>query len=401
MTSLEKLLESRKIIVVVGSGGVGKTTSSALFALHAAIQGRRVLVMTIDPARRLANALGVDGLDHEIERIDLDMFRAFDIEPKGELWATMLDMKSAFDSIIERNVTSEADREAIHANRFYHFFSTSLAGAQELSATDRLLDVVRSGRFDLVVLDTPPTANALDFLDAPARFAEALDNDTIRWFIDAGARAVKATNLVNVGAGMIVKTLGRFTGMDFFRELGDFLFHLNKVLIGFHDRSQETQRILSGDETAFVIVTSPDPATVREANFFRQRLNDFRVRFGAVVVNRVRQLLPEDAPLDDTAESLSETLMGFPSSTMYGQPLTQRLAHNLLVNAKNFEGLASRDARTIQELKTEFGEGVDLRTVPMYAMDIHSLEGLERVRRDLFGLESLDALIARRAQKSS
>src|SRR5699024_8626374 len=120
----------------------------------------------------------------------------FDVEPKGELWATMLDMKSAFDSIIERHVESDEERDAIYNNRFYHFFSTSLAGAQELSATDRLLDVVRSGRFDLVVLDTPPTSNALDFLDAPKRFADALDNDTIRWFIDAGRRAVKATNLV-------------------------------------------------------------------------------------------------------------------------------------------------------------------------------------------------------------
>lgn len=400
MTSLEQLLKTRQIVVVVGSGGVGKTTSSALFALHAALEGRRVLVMTIDPARRLANALGVDGLDHEIERIDLDMFRSFDVEPKGELWATMLDMKSAFDSIIERNVPDEADRKAIHENRFYHFFSTSLAGAQELSATDRLLDVVRSGRYDLVVLDTPPTANALDFLDAPARFAEALDNDTIRWFIDAGSRAVRATNLVNVGAGMIIKTLGRFTGMGFFQELGDFLFHLNKVLLGFHERSQETQRMLSGEDTAFVIVTTPDPATVREASFFRRRLDDFKVRFGAVVVNRVRNLLPEDAPVDDSVEALTDTLMTFPSSKMYGQGLTQRLAGHVLENAKNFNGLAKRDRRTIEELQAEFGADVELRQVPMYSTDIHSLEGLERVRRDLFGLESLDDVTARRAHKS-
>lgn len=399
MSQLEELLKSRQIVVVVGSGGVGKTTSSALFAMHAAIEGRRALVMTIDPARRLANALGVEGLDHEIERIDLEMFREFDVEPKGELWATMLDMKTAFDSIIERNVTSDEDREAIHNNRFYHFFSTSLAGAQELSATDRLLDVVRSGKFDLIVLDTPPTANALDFLDAPARFAEALDNDTIRWFIDAGSRAVRATNIVNVGAGMIVKTLGRFTGMDFFRELGDFLYHLNKVLVGFQERSQETQALLSGNNTAFVIVTSPDPATVREAGFFHRRLDDFKVKLGGVVVNRVRQVLPEDAPLHASVEELTDTLMTLPSSSMYGEKLTQRLAANLLSNAKNFNGLALRDRMTLAELQTEFGEGVDLRTVPMYATDIHSLRGLERVRRDIFGLESLDDVLARRAKK--
>src|SRR5699024_10651788 len=121
------------------------------------------------------------------------------------------------------HVTSEKERKQIYNNRFYHFFSTSLAGAQELSATDRLLDVVRSGRFDLVVLDTPPTTNALDFLDAPKRFADALDNDTIRWFSDAGRRAVKATKFVSVGAGMIIRTIDRFTGIDLFRELVEFL----------------------------------------------------------------------------------------------------------------------------------------------------------------------------------
>lgn len=396
MSSLEELLDTRGVVVVVGSGGVGKTTSSALFGLHAAIRGKRVLVMTIDPARRLANALGVDGLDHDIERIDLDMFRDFDVEPKGELWATMLDMKSAFDSIIERHVESDKEREEIYNNRFYHFFSTSLAGAQELSATDRLLDVVRSGRFDLVVLDTPPTSNALDFLDAPKRFADALDNDTIRWFIDAGRRAVKATNLVNVGAGMVIRTLGKFTGVDFFKELGEFLYHLNKVLVGFHDRAQETQEILIGENAAFVIVTSPDPATVREASFFRQKLHEYNAKFGAVVVNRVRQVLPVDTLLDDGSEALANALSTLSPSDLYGASMTERLAEKLTQNAQDFNGLARMDARTIEALGVEFGAGVSLNQVPLYAHDIHSLKGLERVRRDLFGLTSLDEVLAQR-----
>jgi len=393
MSTLEQLLDSRRVVVVVGSGGVGKTTSSALFGLHAAIRGKRVLVMTIDPARRLANALGVEGLDHDIEQIDLEMFREFDVEPKGELWATMLDMKSAFDSIIERHVTSEKERKQIYNNRFYHFFSTSLAGAQELSATDRLLDVVRSGRFDLVVLDTPPTTNALDFLDAPKRFADALDNDTIRWFIDAGRRAVKATNLVNVGAGMVIRTLGRFTGIDFFRELGEFLYHLNHVLVGFHDRAQETQDILMGDDAAFVIVTSPDPATVREAQFFREKLNEYDAKFGAIIVNRVRQLLSSDRTLQENASALHQELMTLAPSEMYGASMTERLAEKLSKNARDFNGLAEMDAATIERLRAEFGGDVGLSQVPLYAHDIHSLKGLERVRRDLFGLSPLDDVL--------
>src|SRR5690625_187754 len=394
MSTLESILDTRRVVVVVGSGGVGKTTSSALFALHAAIGGKRVLVMTIDPARRLANALGVDGLGHEIERIDLNLFREFDVEPKGELWATMLDMKSAFDSIIERHVKSDQEREQIYNNRFYHFFSTSLAGAQELSATDRLLDVVRSGKFDLVVLDTPPTTNALDFLDAPKRFADALDNDTIRWFIHAGRRAVKATNLVNVGAGMVTRTLGKFTGIDFFRELGEFLYHLNNVLVGFHDRAQETQDILMGDDAAFVIVTSPDPATVREAQFFRQKLNEYDAKFGAIIVNRVRQLLPAEPSLQEDPKVLHQALMQLAPSELYGSSLTERLAEKLSKNACDFNGLAKMDARTIETLSKEFGSGVALNQVPLYAHDIHSLQGLERVRRDLFGLTPLDDILA-------
>lgn len=394
MSTLETLLDTRRVVVVVGSGGVGKTTSSALFALHAAIRGKRVLVMTIDPARRLANALGVDGLDHEIERIDLNMFREFDVEPQGELWATMLDMKSAFDSIIERHVPSKAERRAIYNNRFYHFFSTSLAGAQELSATDRLLDVVQSGRFDLVVLDTPPTTNALDFLDAPARFADALDNDTIRWFIDAGRRAVRATNLVNVGAGMVIRTLGKFTGIDFFKELGEFLYHLNKVLVGFHDRAQQAQEILMGDDAAFVIVTSPDPATVREAQFFRQKLNEYHAKFGAIIVNRVRQILSADATLQENTQALHQALMALSPSELYGESLTERLAEKLAKNAREFNGLAQMDAHTIETLRKEFGNDVSLSQVPLYAHDIHSLKGLERVRRDLFGLVPFDEILA-------
>lgn len=397
MTRLQELLLSRKIVVVVGSGGVGKTTTSALFALHAAIEGKRVLVMTIDPARRLANALGVEGLDHEVMEIDLAKFADFDVQPKGRLFATMLDMKSAFDSIIERNVPNPADRKAINENRFYRFFSTSLAGAQELSATDRLLDVANSGEYDLVVLDTPPTTNALDFLDAPKRFADALDNETIRWFIEAGSKAARSTNFMNVGAGMIIKTLGRFTGMDFFRELGDFLMHLNKVLVGFQERSQHTTQLLSDDST-FVIVSSPDPATVREAQFFRQRLRDFNVHFGAMVVNRVRQLLPDDAPIDVPVEALTDRLMEYPSSGLFSRPLTQRLAASLQTNAKNFQSLAEIDDRTIAQLEKEFGDSVEIRRIPMYATDIHSLDGLERVRRDLFGLESFDELSARLAK---
>ena len=390
MTTLSELIATRRVLVCVGSGGVGKTTTSAIIGLHAALRGRRVLVMTIDPARRLANSLGIEGLDHEIQQIDLSAYDDLGREPGGALWATMLDMKSAFDSIVDRHIKDPAERKAIDSNRFYRFFSTSLAGAQEMSATDRLLDVIDSGQFDLVVLDTPPTTNALDFLDAPSRFAEALDSETIRWFIEAGGRATRGGKLLNVGTGMVVRTLGKFTGTEFFTELGDFLYHLNSVLTGFNERSRLTRSLLSDASSAFVIVTSPDPSTAREAAWFRKRLAEFNVRLGALVVNRVRRPLAHEGLLAAPVNVITDRLLAISGADLIGRPLLTRIAGHLLTNATQFNELARRDAATIDDLRREIGADVHVATVPMYAADIHSLSGLERVRRDLFDLARLD-----------
>jgi anion-transporting ArsA/GET3 family ATPase len=390
MSTIRELLESREVVVCVGSGGVGKTTTSALFALHAAIEGRKTLVMTIDPARRLANSLGVAGLDHDLQQVDLTQFEQFGVEPKGELWGTMLDMKSAFDAIVERHVETDEEREKIANNRFYKFFSTSLAGAQELSASERLLDVVESGEFDLVVLDTPPTTNALDFLEAPGRFFEALDQGTIRWFINLGTKAAKGGGgLMNLGTSLIAKTLGRFTGAEFFEELADFLYHLNSVLLGFHERSQVTQSLLSDERTAFVIVTTPDPATASEAGYFRERLDDFDVQLGGLVVNRVRRHFAADGLAEQGPGAVVDAINEIPGADRVDRHIIERLAKNLLSNADEFNELADRDIETVQKLRERLDSQSEVAQVPMYAMDIHSLLGLEMIRRDLFDLEQL------------
>lgn len=390
MSTIRELLDSRQVVVCVGSGGVGKTTTSALFALHAAFEGRKALVMTIDPARRLANSLGVDGLDHELQQVDLTQFEQFGIQPKGELWGTMLDMKSAFDAIVDRHVDSEEEREKIAGNRFYKFFSTSLAGAQELSASERLLDVVESGEFDLIVLDTPPTTNALDFLEAPGRFFEALDQGSIRWFINLGAKAAKGGGgLMNIGSNLIAKTLGRFTGAEFFEELADFLYHLNSVLLGFHERAQVTQSLMSDEKTAFVIVTTPEPATASEARYFRDKLRDFDVRLGGLVVNRVRQQFGTSGLAAEGPGAIVDAMEQIPGSDRVDRHIKERLALHLLSNAEEFNELADRDRETVRELREELDADAEVAVVPMYAMDIHSLLGLEMIRRDLFDLEKL------------
>ena len=219
MSALERMVQRAKVIVCVGSGGVGKTTTAAIVGIHAARLGKRVVVLTVDPARRLASSLGAKGLDHDLQQIPIDALTdapngsASAVEAGGELWATMLDMKRTFDGIVERDAPDAATRDAILNNRFYKSFSTGLAGAQELSASERLLEVVSSGDWDLVVLDTPPSANALDFFDAPGRYFEALDSKAVQWVTNASSGGGGLLGgLLGGGTQMLLKVLSRFTG---------------------------------------------------------------------------------------------------------------------------------------------------------------------------------------------
>ena len=376
MSTLDHLLEGTRVVVSVGSGGVGKTTTAAITALHAALRGRRALVMTVDPARRLANSLGTDGLGHEVQRIAVP-------DAPGELWATMLDMKHTFDGIVERYSADQETADRILGNRFYHHFSTSLAGSQELSASERLFEVVESGEYDLVVLDTPPTANALDFLDAPVRFFDALDSAAIQWVIAATGFA-RGRGLIGMGTQFILRTLGRFTGQEFFEELGEFLFHFSGLLDGIRDRSDATQRLLRDDETRFIIVTTPDPATLEEALSFRHRLDDFGVHVGGVVINRTHRSFGENAYTDLPLTNLTEALLAIPD-THEDRGDTARVARALLDNARAFDTLAERDERGLQALRDSLGADVPVVRVPTYASDVHSIDGLLRMRTDLFG----------------
>jgi anion-transporting ArsA/GET3 family ATPase len=371
MSPIDQVLSTCRVVVCVGSGGVGKTTTSALIAMHAAQRGQRALVMTIDPARRLANALGLDALDDEIQRIELP-------DAPGEMWATMLDMKRAFDEIVDRYAPDASTRDAIFDNRFYRFFSTSLAGAQELSASEKLYDVVASGAWDLVVLDTPPTTNALDFLDAPLRFFEALDSRVFQWAIDAGRRR----GVLNMGARFVTSTLGRFTGVEFFEDLGEFLTHFSALFDGFRERTRATFGLFRDAGTRFVIVTSPDPLTVDEALYFRRRLDELDVRPGGVVVNRVRTTFASNRYADASLDTLADQLGRIDGGDRIPRALRLRLARKLLANAQEYDRLAARDRDVIRDLGRRVAPA-PIVSVPLYANDVHDLEALEQMRADL------------------
>lgn len=373
MTQIDGLIEGARVLVVVGSGGVGKTTTSALLALHAARSGKRALVLTVDPARRLANALGLARMDEDLHRIDIDQ------TAPGELWASMLDMKRAFDDLVARHAASPAQRDAVLKNRFYHFFSTSLAGAQELAASERLWEVASSGRFDLIVLDTPPTSNALDFVDAPKRYFEALDSTAFRWIIEAGAQR---SGLFAVGTAALLRTLARFTGQEFFDELREFLVNFSALFDGFRERTLATSRLLADPTTRYLIVTTPEPLTMDESMAFGERLDAIGLRPSAVLVNRVRRRMRAGGMAAGKADALADAIGQIEGADLLGRPTVLRLAKKVIANAGDFAQLALRDRQTVAQLRTLVSPAPVL-VAPLFATDIHDVDGLDRMRSEI------------------
>ncbi len=398
MNALSRLIAAHRTVVCVGSGGVGKTTTSAVIALHAAILGRRALVLTIDPAKRLANSLGLEGIGNEATRIDLEPYYGAAKRPRGELWAMMLDMKTSFDNVVQRN-TTPADAERILCNKYYKSFSSSLSGTQEYSAIERLWELSETGKYDLIVLDTPPTRHALDFLDAPTRLYSALDSSAMQWLYKPALASGKVgLGLVKLGARGIRKTLGKLTGSQMLDDLTVFLEGLAPLFEGLKERAGRVDALLHDSATAFVVVTSPDPLTVSEALYFDDRLAQERLRLAAFVVNRVRTPVrgadASAAELRD-ASALVAALRRLPGAARHDDAELQRLAPKVLRNADDFDGLAAADQVALQRLRDNRKggsvEAVPVFPIPLYSTDVYSMTGLDRVRRDLFGDTTAEA----------
>ncbi|MCS6901868.1 MAG: ArsA-related P-loop ATPase [Myxococcales bacterium] len=286
--SLEPLLASRRVILVVGSGGVGKTTTTAALGLAAAVRGKRVLCLTIDPARRLANSLGLKAMTTEAQTVDAQRFSEAGLHVAGSLTVMMLDTKSTFDELVHRYASSPQARDRILHNRLYQYVSTSLAGTHEYMAMEKLHAVKTNGLFDLILLDTPPTTNALDFLDAPQRLVDALDSAAMRWFIEAFQESGKLSfNILAKSAAIVLKGIGKLTGGDFLEQVAQFVTDLNDLFGGFKERAQEVARTLRAPDVAYVLVTSPSPMAIQEVLFFSERLEEQGMPRDALVVNRL------------------------------------------------------------------------------------------------------------------
>jgi anion-transporting ArsA/GET3 family ATPase len=369
MTDLFPRLEGRRVVICAGSGGVGKTTTSAAIAMGLAARGARVCVVTIDPARRLADALGIEQLGSEPRRVDDARFAGHGIVigEGGELWAMMLDPKRTFDELIERLAPDEAARDEILANRIYRELSGAVAGSQEFTAVAKLYDLDRSGLFDVIVLDTPPSRNALDFLDAPDRLTGFLEGRALRLLL---APSGLAARVVGRGTSVVFSVLGKLTGVDLMNDLRVFLAALSGVLDGFQERAAGVKALLADDATTFVLVSSPEREPVEEAIFFRGKLREAAMPFGGLVVNRVHPLAPGDDAVDEAA--LAATLGG-------DAALARKTARTL----RELRLVAVRDAAAVERLRREVGDD-DPIVVPQLDGDVHDVDGLVLVHKHLF-----------------
>src|SRR3954469_5314119 len=342
------------MVICAGSGGVGKTTTAAAVALGLAERGRRVSVVTIDPGRRLANALGLQELDNEPRRVE--------VEVEGELWAMMLDAKRTFDELIEHLAPAERTRDEVFANRIYQQLSSAVAGSQEFTAIAKLYELDRDGDYDVLVLDTPPSRNALDFLDAPGRLTHFFQGRTIRMFLRPAGLGGR---ILGRGTGVVFSILQRVTGVDLLRDLSVFFRSLGGMIDGFTERARRVGALLEDPATTFLIVTAPRHDPSEEAIFFHRKLREAAMPFGGLVINRIHQPPDEDLPPAVAGD------------------LGPALAERVTVATRELAALAARAAANVQRLRDELPDPPTI-LVPELEDDVHDLDGLARVRSHLF-----------------
>jgi anion-transporting ArsA/GET3 family ATPase len=371
---IRDLVEKKHILVCAGPGGVGKTTTAAAIGVLAARLGRKTLVSTIDPAPRLADALGLGTLSAEPRALPDETARALGIEGPGALFAARLDTARAFQKLVEDQVSQPEMRERIFANPIYRQITSTLTGSQEYAATLALHDVERRGEYDLIVLDTPPTAHALDFLEAPKRIADAISSPAVQWF----ARPPASTSFLSwqrlrAGPALAVRRLGKFVGSRFLDDLGAFLLDFRDVLGGFLERAKSVEALLRREETGFLLVLSPDVPAVSEALFFSSRLRAARIPLAGFIANRVLT-----APgITDEAE-LRRKLHALAARGAVPAPGIDRAARELSEVALYLDRLARAQRREIDRLAHD-APGIDITSVPLVSHDVSNVESLRRV----------------------
>jgi anion-transporting ArsA/GET3 family ATPase len=357
------------IYVCAGPGGVGKTTVSAALALGLAAGGRRVVVITIDPAKRLANALGLEQLGGEPQMIEPQRLRASGLEIEGQLWAMTLDVKRTLDNLIGTLAPDSRSREEILGNRIYRDLSSAIAGSQELSAVAKLYELHHQGGFDTIVLDTPPSRNALDFLDAPTRLERFLGGRAIGMFIAPGGLAAR---LIGRPTFLVFSIFARAAGIDLLGDLTAFFRSLAGTVEGIRERARGVGELLRDPKTTrFLIVTSAERDPAQEAIALGEHLAENGMPFGGLIVNRVH--------LDGLGGHTPQEV-----KALLAPELGERLAARVAENLADFDVLVRRDEQTIAHLRGALDDQQPI-LIPNLVEDVHDIDSLARVAAYLLG----------------
>ena len=376
--SLDALLAAREIAITCGPGGVGKTTTAAATAAMAAVhQEGRVLVLTVDPARRLADALGVKGLGNTERRIPDELFREAGVTPRGELWAAMLDTKESWDALIRRHAPDARTRQQILQNPLYRNISGRFVQSHDYIAMERLYEIHAEGNYDLIVVDTPPSRHALDFLDAPKRMADFFSSRLLRWLI-----VPYRSRMMNLASKPFYQVADRLLGTQFLEDIAEFFILFNTLHEGFVQRAEAVGRLLEDRRTTFVVVSTLEAAPLHEAELLARALTDRRLHLGALVFNKVLPDYLRDAGAADVARALNERAGEIAGALPTDPAMTERLLVEIAESFLNLRIVARREA----EQQADLGVTPEVVTsAPAFDTDIADMAGLLSLGRALWG----------------
>src|SRR5450755_1927161 len=370
--SLGQLLAAKEIAIACGPGGVGKTTTAAAVAAMAVVEdGGRVLVLTVDPARRLADALGLKGIGNQEIRIADEVFTSAGATPRGELWAAMLDTKQSWDDLIRRHAPDARTRKEILANPLYQNISGKFVQSHDYIAMERLYEIHAESDYDLIVVDTPPTRNALDFLDAPQRMADFFSSRLLRWLI-----VPYRSRLVNAATKPFYNVADRILGTQFLADILEFFILFQSMYEGFVERADAVTRLLSDRRTTFLVVSTLEATPVREAEFFSAELTERQLQLGAIILNKVLPDYLRDPKTAKLAQQLTHRAESLADGLTDDPVVAARVLGEVAESFLNFGVVARREAEQQAELR---GAPDILVTVPFFDADIFDMEGLLRL----------------------
>ena len=391
---LEQLLATKEIVVFCGSGGVGKTSVAASAAMGAASRlGGKVLVLTIDPAKRLATALGLEGIGNLAHQVPPEVMKAAGLEPRGELWAAMLDTKQSWDDLVLRHAKDEETAYRILENRLYHNLTARFVQSHDYIAMERLYEIHSGGEYDLIIIDTPPTRNAIDFLEAPARMADFFGGRLLRWLtLPYRVGGKRGNRVLSVASRPFYQMADRVLGSKFLEDIAEFFLLFQSMYDGFVQRANAVEQLLHDRRTTFAVVTTLEAAPLHEAERFCSELVARKFHLGALVLNKTLPdylLSPEGAAAAtafvDDAGAISEAVIGLDHPALEDPARVGRVLRTVGESFRNFAVVAMREA----ELRSELARVPDVVVrVPNFEIDIGDVDGLAQIARHLYDEES-------------